>query len=94
MCTNAKTIRRTELEAGLLRGFQEKVLDEETVDHIVSTLQREVKRKLEEDSLKLSDISHRKHQLESEIERLIKAVAGGRAVPRFLSLRFMTARRS
>lgn len=77
VCSNRLTIRRDKLESRLLRGLQEEVLREESIDYIVVSMKAELQDRLTELDKGLSKIHERKHQLEAEIARLIKAIADG-----------------
>jgi site-specific DNA recombinase len=78
VCSNSLKIRRDKLEARLLRGLQDAVLHEESIDYIVAGMRSELEGRFAELDKGLSKVQERKHQLETEIARLVKALADGR----------------
>ena len=77
VCSNRLTIRRDELEAQLLRGLQEKVLQEDTIDYIVARLASEVMRRFEAPDDEVAGARVRKQELEREIKHLVDAIVNG-----------------
>jgi site-specific DNA recombinase len=77
VCSNGLAIRRDKLESRLLRGLQEAVLREESIDYMVASMKAELEGRFTELDEGLSKMHERKHQLETEIARLVKALADG-----------------
>ncbi len=77
VCSNRLTIRRDKLESRLLAGLQNEVLREEAIDYAVAGMKKEIERRFDEFNDTLSRMRERKHQLETEIARLVNAIAGG-----------------
>lgn len=77
VCSNRLTIRRDRLESRLLAGLQKEVLREETIDYAVAGMKTALERRFNELNDTLSGIRDRKHELETEIARLIRAIADG-----------------
>ncbi len=77
VCVNNVMIRRDKLEARLLHGLQEVVLREESIDYIVAGMKSELEGRFTELDESLSKMRERKHQLETEIARLVKSIADG-----------------
>jgi site-specific DNA recombinase len=77
VCSNRLTIRRDNLESRLLRRLQEAVLHEESIDYIVASMKAELEGRFTELDESLTKMRDRKHQLETEISRLVKAIADG-----------------
>ena len=77
VCSNRLTIRRDKLESRLFSGLQETVLREESIDYMVASMKAELERRFVELDEGLSKMHERKHQLETEIARLVKAIADG-----------------
>jgi site-specific DNA recombinase len=77
VCLNNVMIRRDKLEARLLRGLQQVVLREESIDYIVAGMKSELEGRFADVDDGLSKMQERKHQLETEIARLVKALAAG-----------------
>ncbi len=75
VCTNDLLIRRNGLERRLLQRLQEKVLREEVIDYAVERLRQELQRKREELDLELARLREEKKQHETEIARLVEAIA-------------------
>lgn len=77
VCSNRLTIRRDKLESRLLVGLQKAVLREEAIDYAVARMKTELERRFNELDDTLSQMRERKQQLETEIARLIRAIADG-----------------
>ena len=77
VCSNDVMIRRDKLESRLLSGLQQAVFREESIDYIVAGMKSELERRFAELDAGLSEMRERKHQLETEIARLVKALADG-----------------
>jgi site-specific DNA recombinase len=77
VCSNRRTIRRDELEAQLLQGLQEKVLQGDTIDYIIARLASEMIRRFEISDDEMVGLRARKQELECEINHLVDAIANG-----------------
>jgi site-specific DNA recombinase len=77
VCSNRLTIRRDKLESRILAGLQKEVLREDAVDYVVAGMKTELERRFDELNGTLSGMRERKRQLETEIARLVNAIAGG-----------------
>lgn len=77
VCSNRMTVRRAELEFRLLQGLQEKVLQKDSVELIVNELKREMESKIDVVSVNAPALRAKRHEIESEIRRLIGAIAVG-----------------
>jgi site-specific DNA recombinase len=77
VCSNRLTILRDKLESRLLCGLQEAVLREESIDYMVAGMKAELEGRFTELDEGLSKMRQRKHQLETEIARLVKSIADG-----------------
>ena len=74
-CTNRLTERRDQLEQRLLSELQREVLKPEVIDYAVSEFERQLTRALQGMAGRTAQMSARKAQLETEIGRLVNAVA-------------------
>ena len=81
VCTNDLLIRRDDLEERFLQRLQETVLREEVIDYAVGRLRRELEQRHEELNLELGCLRDEKRQHETEIARLVEAIATGKGGP-------------
>ena len=81
VCTNDLLIRRDDLEERLLRQLREAVLREEFIDYAVERLRQELERRHEELNSELALLRDKKLQHETEIARLVQAIAIGKGSP-------------
>ena len=81
VCTNDLLIRRDDLEERLLRRLQETVLREEVIDYAVERLRQELDRRHDELRSELARMQDEKKQHETEIARLVEAIATGKGGP-------------
>lgn len=76
-CANDVTVRRETLEAQLIEGLQNAVLQPEVVDYTIEQFQAQLKSKLDQMAGDLATLRKRKRELEAEVERLTQALAIG-----------------
>jgi site-specific DNA recombinase len=76
-CTNDLKERHDRLEARLLEGLQEAVLQPHVIDYTLDRFERELKKQLQSLSGQMDGLRRRKRKLEAELQRLTKAVAEG-----------------
>jgi hypothetical protein len=76
-CTNTRRIASDVLETQLLEKLQREVLSPTAINYVVERVEVEFARQLSAVSCDLETIRRRKSQLESELENLTRAVAGG-----------------
>jgi len=74
-CANRLTERRDELEDRLFSELQREVLRPEVIEYALQEFQRQLTNKLQDLSGRTAQMSARKVQLESEIRRLVDAIA-------------------
>lgn len=74
-CENDLYIRRDHLEDLLLGKLQGEILQPEVVDYAVMEFQRQLEAALGSLSGDLAEMRHRKNRIESEVRRLVSAVA-------------------
>ena len=77
MCENAALVRRDELEQSLLKGLADSVLRVEVIDYAVSRMEQALREGHERLNAELERTRQRKRQVESEIKRLVDAIATG-----------------
>ena len=78
VCTNGLLIRREDLEQRLLEGLQETVLSEEVIDYAVKRIAEELERQHDELNSELAQLRDESRRHETEIARLVEAIATGR----------------
>lgn len=76
-CSNDLTERSDVLESRLLQGLQEAVLQPEVVEYTIKELEAKLESRFEAMDIEREALRKRKRALETEIERLIQALAAG-----------------
>jgi hypothetical protein len=77
VCENSTLVRRDELEKSLLKGLADSVLRIEVIDYAVAQMERALRQSHDKLNIELESIRLRKQQIESEIMRLVNAIAQG-----------------
>ena len=77
VCPNRLMIRRDKLESRLLDGLKKEILREEAIDYALARMRAELERRFNKLDEALLQMCNRKRQLETEIARLIRAIADG-----------------
>ena len=85
VCENAALVRRDELEHGLLRGLADSVLRVEAIDYAVARMEQALRQGHEKLNAELERMRQRKHQLETELARLVNAIAEGKPSQSFMA---------
>ncbi|HLV96632.1 MAG TPA: recombinase family protein [Candidatus Acidoferrales bacterium] len=76
-CKNARRISRDSLEAELLAKLQQDILCDAAIDYLVERVEEEIEKRFAELDGEVDAMRRRKVVLESEIENLSRAIAGG-----------------
>jgi site-specific DNA recombinase len=76
-CSNTRRISSDVLESQLLEKLQREVLAPEAIDYILQRLEVELAKQFSRVDSSVENMRRRKAQLESELENLTRAVAGG-----------------
>jgi site-specific DNA recombinase len=75
VCSNGLLIAREELETRMLSGFQEAVLREEVIEHIVKRFEKALQRRAANVDDELARMRKRKAALQTEVANLAQAIA-------------------
>ena len=79
VCENSTLVRRDELEQSLLKGLADAVLRVEVIDYAVARMKEALRKAHEKLNAELERMRQRKLQLESELARLVNAIAEGQS---------------
>jgi len=85
VCENAALVRRDELEQSLLKGLADSVLRIEVIDYAVARMEEALRKGHEKLNAELERMRQRKLQLESELARLVNAIAEGQPSQSFMT---------